>query len=199
MTNYRIQKQSKLVRDDQGAALVSYSIVAGLIGVVGIVAVAYLNHSAEDRVQKLADKAGSNATIQGEASLGGEIAESTAIMGGAELPFQFGMPFFSPPPMKKKKNKQGEGDDRSIREEVCPGGKCGGEKQSCFVAGTLVLTPSGYRKIEDIRVGDEVLSISEDSPWATSADDAEEPLGEAESVELQTAPSAAEAPALGDP
>ena len=27
----------------------------------------------------------------------------------------------------------------------------------CFVAGTLVLTPSGYRRIEDLRVGDEVI------------------------------------------
>ena len=31
----------------------------------------------------------------------------------------------------------------------------------CFIAGTLVLTPSGYRRIEQIEVGDEVVT-----PWA---------------------------------
>ena len=30
----------------------------------------------------------------------------------------------------------------------------------CFVAGTMILTPSGYRPIEDLRVGDEVVSGS---------------------------------------
>lgn len=36
-----------------------------------------------------------------------------------------------------------------------------GDSKSCFVAGTLVATPEGARPIEQVRVGDEVLSLDE--------------------------------------
>jgi len=37
-------------------------------------------------------------------------------------------------------------------------------ERTCFVAGTLVLTPDGYRKIEELRAGDVVLSRDQSDP-----------------------------------
>ena len=37
-------------------------------------------------------------------------------------------------------------------------------RRSCFAAGTPILTPDGYKNIEEIRVGDLVLSAPEDDP-----------------------------------
>ena len=39
--------------------------------------------------------------------------------------------------------------------------------KSCFAAGTPILTPEGSRSIEDLRVGDRVLSLPEDDPEGT--------------------------------
>lgn len=163
----RLIKERNLLQSVTGATLASYAIVTGAVALVCIGAVTYLNYGTEKRVQDLGDKAGKSATIQGDASLGGEVAKSTAVMGGVELPFQFGIPLFTLPPLKKKDKDKDKG--REVADNSCPGGKCGPGESTCFVAGTLVLTPSGYRKIEDIRVGDEVLSVAEDSPWATAA------------------------------
>lgn len=165
-----VQKPQSLTENIAGATLASYAIVTGAIAVVCIGAVTYLNFSTEKRVQDMGDKAGATAVNKGSASLGGEVAKSTAVMGGVEMPFQFGLPLFSLPPLRKK-DKGSKSADAS--EQSCPGGKCGKGESSCFVAGTLVLTPTGYRKIEDIRVGDEVLSVPEDSPWASPDDEAE--------------------------
>ena len=33
----------------------------------------------------------------------------------------------------------------------------------CFKAGTLILTEDGYKKIEDVEIGDKVLSFNEDT------------------------------------
>lgn len=203
MTSFA-QKDQSLVRSVVGATVASYAIVTGVIAVVCIGAVSYLNSSTEKRVQELGDKAGSTATNKGNASLGGEVAKSTAIMGGVEMPFQFGLPLFALPYTNKKKDKTKDKDvskdvaknagkdgkddavDKATADNACRGGKCGGENSSCFVAGTLVLTPSGYRKIEDIRVGDEVLSVAEDSPWASPAADIAE-------ADLEHAPAEPEA------
>lgn len=171
------QEDQSLLRNIGGATMASYAIVTGAIAIVCIGAVTYLNSSTEKRVQELGDKAGATATNKGSASLGGEVAKSTAIMGGVEMPFQFGLPLFALPYTNKKrdkdKDKGAETKDKSAdaNDASCPGGQCG-KDGTCFVAGTLVLTPSGYRKIEDIRVGDEVLSVAEDSPWAASEEEA---------------------------
>jgi Flp pilus assembly pilin Flp len=180
------QEDQSLLRSSAGATMASYAIVTGAIAIVCIGAITYLNSSTEKRVQELGDKAGATAKNNGSASLGGEVAKSTAIMGGVEMPFQFGLPLFALPYTSKKRDKDKDKDkaadtkDKSAdtkdgnadaKEANCPGGQCGKEG-TCFVAGTLVLTPSGYRKIEDIRVGDEVLSVAEDSPWASSEEEA---------------------------
>ncbi len=41
--------------------------------------------------------------------------------------------------------------------------------QPCFAAGTPLLTPNGAKAIEDIKVGDLVLSAPEDDPSAPVA------------------------------
>jgi hypothetical protein len=178
-----VQEDQSLLRSVAGATMASYAIVTGAIAIVCIGAITYLNSSTEKRVQELGDKAGATAKNKGSASLGGEVAKSTAIMGGVEMPFQFGLPLFALPYTNKKrdkdKDKGAETKDKGAdpkdkvaenkdKDASCPGGQCGKDGSTCFVAGTLVLTPSGYRKIEDIRVGDEVLSVAEDSPWASS-------------------------------
>lgn len=180
-----VQEDQSLLRSVAGATMASYAIVTGAIAIVCIGAITYLNSSTEKRVQELGDKAGATAKNKGGASLGGEVAKSTAIMGGVEMPFQFGLPLFALPYTTKKRDKNKDKDkdngaetrdkdaetkDKTAdnKDSSCPGGQCGKEGSTCFVAGTLVLTPSGYRKIEDIRVGDEVLSVAEDSPWASS-------------------------------
>jgi Flp pilus assembly pilin Flp len=189
-----VQKDQSLLRSAAGATMASYAIVTGAIAIVCIGAITYLNSSTEKRVQELGDKAGATAKNKGGASLGGEVAKSTAIMGGVEMPFQFGLPLFALPYTSKKKDKAKDKDEgaetkdkvadpkdkvaeNKDKDASCPGGQCGKDGSTCFVAGTLVLTPSGYRKIEDIRVGDEVLSVAEDSPWASSEAEA---AGEAE-------------------
>jgi hypothetical protein len=152
-------------RSESGATLTAYLIVTGAIALVCIGAVTYLNFSTERRIQARAEQGVKLSSNQGsDASLGSEVAKSTAVLGGIELPFQFGIPLFAMP-SRKKTEKAPEEETRSAS---CPGGKCAPGESTCFVAGTLVLTPTGYRKIEDIRVGDEVLSIPEDSPWATA-------------------------------
>jgi len=151
-------------RSESGATMTAYLVVTGAIALASIGAVTYLNFSTERRIQAQAEQGVKLSTNKGsDASLGSEVAKSTAVLGGIELPFQFGIPLFSMPSKRKKEQKP-----EDTREVSCPGGKCGPGESTCFVAGTLVLTPTGYRKIEDIRVGDEVLSIPEDSPWATA-------------------------------
>jgi Flp pilus assembly pilin Flp len=210
MTSFA-QKDQSLVRGVAGATVASYAIVTGVIAVACIAAISYLNASTEKRVQELGDKAGSTATNKGSASLGGEVAKSTAIMGGVEMPFQFGLPLFALPYTNKKKDndvskdvgknagKDGKDDgvDKATPDKACPGGKCGGENSTCFVAGTLVLTPSGYRKIEDIRVGDEVLSVAEDSPWASPAAELAEADLEQATTQPEAEPTALPAEATG--
>lgn len=168
--------RTKLVRDawkgETGATMVVYAVVTGAIAVVCVGAVTYLNWSTEEKIQARADQSAKFSTNKGsDPSLAGEVAKSTAILGGIELPFQFGLPLFAMPTKRKNKEPPKEGD---TREATCPGGQCSRGETTCFVAGTLVLTPTGYRKIEDIRVGDEVLSIPEDSPWATAEVDEDE-------------------------
>ena len=53
------------------------------------------------------------------------------------------------------KNKYCVGIDKRGRAKIC------NKKGECFVAGTLVLTKEGYKKIEDIEVGDWVWSFNE--------------------------------------
>jgi len=162
---------------DSGATMVSYAIVTGAIAVLCAGAVTYLNWNTEEKIQARSEQSGTLATNHGSASLAGEVAKSTAIMGGVELPFQFGLPLFALPTRRKHEKKKGDDQEQS-REVACKSGKCGSDEGTCFVAGTLVLTPSGYRKIEDIRVGDEVLSVAEDSPWATAQLEEEPSAGE---------------------
>ena len=52
---------------------------------------------------------------------------------------------------------------RGTAGEVGPGAACA---VRCFAAGTLVLTPSGYLAIDEVEVGDYVLSQSEDGEAA---------------------------------
>jgi Flp pilus assembly pilin Flp len=204
------QEDQSLLRSAAGATMASYAIVTGAIAIVCIGAVTYLNSSTEKRVQELGDKAGATAKNNGSASLGGEVAKSTAIMGGVEMPFQFGLPLFALPYTNKKRDKNKDKDNGAetkdkgpdTREASCPGGQCG-KDGTCFVAGTLVLTPSGYRKIEDIRVGDEVLSVAEDSPWASSEEDAAgadlEPVHEASDGDSTASPVHAAEPEQNSP
>lgn len=161
----------KLSLDESGASLVSYAVVTGAIAIVSVVAVVYLNHLSEQKIQERADQTGKRALSSGsDPSLEGEVAESSAVYMGADLPFQFGLPLFSPAGKRKQKrdaapDANGAGTSRDLDGALaCSGPSCG-ERGSCFVAGTLVLTPSGYKKIEDIQVGDEVLSIAEESAW----------------------------------
>jgi hypothetical protein len=186
-----------LLQSTAGATLLSYAITTGAVALVCIFAITYLNYGTEKRVQELGDKAGKSATIKGGASLGGEVAKSTAIMGGMELPFQFGIPLFTLPALKKKEKEKKPDERSATNDKSCPGGNCPKGQSTCFVAGTLVLTPNGYRKIEDIRVGDEVLSVAEDSPWATAAVD-ETPMV-FDAIDAIDAEGAAGAPGESEP
>jgi hypothetical protein len=65
---------------------------------------------------------------------------------------------------KKKGDDKPEGKDKDKEQEECPvkEGEKAGEttkpKENCFVAGTWILTGEGYEEIEDLRVGDRVLT-----------------------------------------
>lgn len=43
---------------------------------------------------------------------------------------------------------------------------CGIVGSSCFVAGTPVRVPGGFKAIEELKVGDRILSRPEDNPYA---------------------------------
>jgi hypothetical protein len=43
---------------------------------------------------------------------------------------------------------------------ACKNGSCGLIPGGCFIKGTLVKTPNGYAKIEDLKLGDEVISYN---------------------------------------
>ncbi|MBP5458754.1 MAG: DNA cytosine methyltransferase [Clostridia bacterium] len=56
----------------------------------------------------------------------------------------------------------------------------------CFVAGTLILTPSGYRPIEEIKVGDEVVNAEGEIDTVTAAGHKKARVGE---IKIQGRPA----------
>lgn len=152
---------------EKGATFVGYMLVTGLVGIAGLWAVLQFNGSSEYAIQNgtqrsstlVASNAGAGTSLAAETSKEVGIDTAAGMATGAVVaPAIIAAGIIGHKRSKKEENAQDLPGDKS---NCKPGEDCTAPSGTCFVAGTLVLTPTGLRPIEDIKVGDYVMAPAE--------------------------------------
>jgi hypothetical protein len=152
-----------LARDTRGAQLAGYLLVTGLVGILAVAAVAVFNDRSDQAISNNEDKAAALTAADQDpgTSFAAEVAKETAVaLASGAIADAMMAPAGAAAAGGIRRGKGGA-KERNLPGErkvaACKGEKCT-TSGTCFVAGTLVLTPTGPRAIEDLQVGDLVLA-----------------------------------------
>ena len=159
-----------LLKCTRGAELVGYMVVTGAVAIACVVAVSRFNHSNESAIQSHSERASRliAANEEMDTSLAAETAREvsidtgTGIISGAAVAPAITVMGAVGRKRSKSEDKAADLPGQKSIDSCKPGQACSSPSGNCFVAGTLVLTPTGLRPIEDIKVGDLVMVPARD-------------------------------------